>query len=304
MEEYAVNDYEYIQANEGKKSSGTLQCFCTAECKTNSDCRDTEYEGEKICDFYKGQVFWNFLLVNGLSYVLTGINFVLRTICIMLIDWIGFATETERLSKTTTVTFLVQFFNTAFLLLFVGANLQEQPITFWMSGQFSDFNSMWFRSIGNTLISTMLINAFFPLIESLGYFGLRLFFRCLDRGCSCDRYLTKKTSIQGYLDCYTGPVYLMHYKYSTLLNVTFVTFMYGFGMPILFPIACLSFVILYFQEKTMLYYGYRVPPMYDERLSQNVLNKLGSAPILFIIFGWWMASNQQLLSNNHLIPRA
>jgi hypothetical protein len=31
----------------------------------------------------------------------------LRTVCIMLIDWVGFATETERLSKTTTVTFLV-----------------------------------------------------------------------------------------------------------------------------------------------------------------------------------------------------
>ena len=38
----------------------------------------------------------------------------------------------------------------------------------------------------------------------------------------------------------------MHYKYSTLLNVVFVTMMYGLGMPILFPIACLSMVILYF----------------------------------------------------------
>jgi len=113
----------------------------------------------------------------------------------MLIDWIGFPTETERLSKTTTVTFLVQFFNTAFLLLLVGANLSEQPITFWMSGQFSDFNSMWFRSIGNTLIGTMWFNAWFPILESLMYFGIRLLFRILDRGCSCDKYKTKKTSI-------------------------------------------------------------------------------------------------------------
>ena len=59
----------------------------------------------------------------------------------------------------------------------------------------------------------------------------------------------------------------MHFKYSTLLNVIFVTFMYGLGMPILFPIAFLSCFVLYFVEKTMLYYGYRVPPMYDERLS-------------------------------------
>ena len=54
----------------------------------------------------------------------------------------------------------------------------------------------------------------------------------------------------------------------------------------------------------MLYYGYRVPPMYDERLSQNVLDRLQTAPILFLIFGYWMAGSQQLLSNDYLIPRA
>lgn len=132
---------------------------------------------------------------------------------------------------------------------------------------------MWFRSIGDTICGTMFFNAFFPLLEALGYFSLRIFFRILDRGCcSCNRYKTKKTSIQAFIDCYTGPEYLMHYKYSTLLNIVFVTFMYGLGMPILFPIACFSFILLYLQEKLMLYYGYRVPPMYDERLSETVLN--------------------------------
>lgn len=128
--------------------------------------------------------------------MLTIVNYILRTVCIMMIDWVGFATETERLSKTTTVTFIVQFFNTAFLLLLVGANLSEQPITFWLNGgQFSDFNSTWFRSIGNTIIGTMWFNAWFPILEVLMYWGLRLLFRIMDRGCSCDRYKTKKTSI-------------------------------------------------------------------------------------------------------------
>lgn len=95
----------------------------------------------------------------------------------------------------------------------------------------------------------------------------------------------------------------MHYKYSTLLNIVFVTFMYGFGMPILFPIACLSCVILYLQEKVMLYYGYRIPPMYDERLSQTVLNQLQVAPLFMMTFGYWMASSLQLISNDHLYPR-
>jgi hypothetical protein len=67
---------------------------------------------------------------------------------------------------------------------------------------------------------------------------------------------------------------MMHYKYSTILNVVFVTFMYGFGIPILFPVAVISLIILYFVEKTMLYYSYRMPPMYDEKMSELVYKVL------------------------------
>ena len=94
----------------------------------------------------------------------------------------------------------------------------------------------------------------------------------------------------------------MHYKYSSIMTITFITFMYGFGMPILFPIACGSFIVLYMVEKSLLFYGYRLPPMYDERLSQDVLNKLQFGPVLYLVFGYWMVANQQLLSNDHLIP--
>jgi hypothetical protein len=40
--------------------------------------------------------------------------------------------------------------------------------------------------------------------------------------------------------------------------------------------------------------------MYDERLSQSVLKWLRFAPVFFLCFGYWMASNQQLLSNDNL----
>ena len=87
------------------------------------------------------------------------------------------------------------------------------------------------------------------------------------------------------------------------MTISFITFMYGFGMPILFPIACVSFLVLYMVEKLMLFYAYRLPPMYDERLSNDVLNKLQFGPILYLAFGYWMASNNQLISNDHLTPK-
>lgn len=242
-------------------------------------------------------LFWT----SSLGYVLTGINYVLRTVCIMLVAWIGYASETVKLERTTTITFIVQFFNTAILLLLTNANLSEQPLTFGLNGgAYADFNSMWFRSVGNTLISTMIFNAIFPVIEFIGFWGLRFLFRILDNGCSCNKYKTKQTAIQPYMNIYLGPEYLMHYKYSTILNVVFVTMMYGLGMPFLFPLAAFALLILYFTEKTMLFYSYQMPPTYDQRLYENVLGKLAFAPLLFLWFGYWMVSSRQLLSNDSL----
>ena len=43
-----------------------------------------------------------------------------------------------------------------------------------------------------------------------------------------------------YKTLYSGPEYVLHFKYSEVLNVTFIAMMYGLAMPILFPIACLN----------------------------------------------------------------
>ena len=123
----------------------------------------------------------------------------------------------------------------------------------------------------------------------------------LDRGFgSCDTYRTKKTTLQPYIELYSGPTFFIHYKYSFILNVTFVTFMYGIGIPVLFPIAALSFFILYTVEKGMIYYSYRQPPMYDDKLNKMVLGLMTYAPLLMMSFGYWMLSNKQLISNEYI----
>jgi hypothetical protein len=81
------------------------------------------------------------------------------------------------------------------------------------------------------------------------------------------------------------------------LNISFVTMMYGMGLPILFPIAAFSFLTLYCMEKILLHYVYREPPMYDEKLNKNALSILTYAPILYLAFGYWMLSSKQLLGN-------
>jgi len=94
------------------------------------------------------------------------------------------------------------------------------------------------------------------------------------------------------VNLYSGPDYLMHFKYSGMLNVTFVTFMYGLAIPLLFPIAFTYFVVLYIVEKLCLTYYFKKPPMYDEKLNESVIGTLKWAPVFMMIFGYWIMGNR------------
>ena len=71
--------------------------------------------------------------------------------------------------------------------------------------------------------------------------------------------------------------------------------MFGVGLPILFPIALSTYLVIYCQEIYMLYYVYKRPPTYDEKLAKAVLNNLQYASLFLLGFGFWQISNFQLL---------
>lgn len=146
----------------------------------------------------------------------------------------------------------------------------------------------------------MIFNAYYPPLEFFMYYFMRLYYRLSDSSWTLDRTKTKSTSVKQYIEIRAGPQYLMHFKYSTILNTVFVTFMFGFGIPILFPICFITLLGIYIIEKASFYYSYRLPPMYNEQLSQVVLDTLMYAPLFYLGFGYWMSSSLQFLSNDYL----
>lgn len=129
--------------------------------------------------------------------------------------------------------------------------------------------------------------------------------RILDKGLSgftsiftSQSETTKTITIYQYVEIYSGPVYMIHYKYAAILNVVLISFMFGAGLPILFPISAASMAVLYCVEKALIYYSYRQPPVYDSELNDSVLGILSYAPLLFYSFGYWMLSNKQIFSND------
>ena len=210
-----------------------------------------------------------------------------------LVRKLDYDQESHHLHLTVQITFWMQFFNTAILLVIVNANMTESYTTFGLvGGSLQDFNRTWFKLIGNTIVGTMVINSIIPFVTALFNDCLKGMERVMDRGsCLKSSYVTSKTSISDYIALYAGFEHPIHEGFASLLIIIFVTFTFGFGIPVLFPIAFFSIVVLYRFEKYSLYYRYRRPPMYDKEVTQYVTKTLRLAPVFYLISAYWMLSN-------------
>ena len=84
---------------------------------------------------------------------------------------------------------------------------------------------------------------------------------------------------------------MFHYKYSFIMNITFVTFIFGPLMPLMFVMAFFSMFIYYTQERMRMAYSYMKPPMYDSTMNQTTLKVLILAPWLYVLSAMWTFSN-------------
>lgn len=110
-------------------------------------------------------------------------------------------------------------------------------------------------------------------------------------------YKTKATSMAGFKMIWGGGDYVIHFKYSGMLNITYVTMLYGIGMPALFPIAALNYFNQYISERMVVAWNMKMPAALDNQLTLNCLSMLRFAPLMFLVNGSWMISNAQIFKN-------
>ena len=140
----------------------------------------------------------------------------------------------------------------------------------------------------------MWINAFMPILNVFILKGLKLVMRFLDSTKSLFKEIpesTKKVTIQEYVNLYAGPEVEIHFRYSAILNIVFVTFTHGIALPVLFPIAVVGLLNMYISEKYMFAYFYRKPPLFDNKINEQALNILQVAPLFLFGMGYWAVSN-------------
>jgi hypothetical protein len=182
------------------------------------------------------------------------------------------------------------------ILLLTNANFENFYILSILPfrGKNKDFTTQWHLEAGPLIVQTMLVVAFAPYTSFILSYLQKLALRLNDSGFSHltnPNFTSKTTTIQEFVKLYSGPDMPIHYRYSTILNIVFVTFTYGLALPILFPIAFLCMLNIYIAERVQLAYYFKQPPLYDDRLAKRALSQIQYAPAFMMAMGYWFLSN-------------
>lgn len=223
------------------------------------------------------------------------INTILRLVFIKLIK----LTKENKYTKEAVSIFrsilVVTFFNYGILYLIAPWNFSEQGMKDgdFFSGIYTDFTPQWYLDIGTLVAGTAVINMMSPQIEFVFFAGLRLLKRMIDQKtcCPCNKRNSKSKTVWQFEKVYSGPEFVVHYRLAFIVNIIYVTFWFGPGMPLLFPVALAGLVVTYSSERLRMAYSYTKPPMYDSRLSQSTLSALRWAPVMYAIQAAWIFSN-------------
>jgi hypothetical protein len=95
-----------------------------------------------------------------------------------------------------------------------------------------------------------------------------------------------------FKDLWSDGNYVVHFKYSGILNIVFITLMYGMGLPLLFPVAAFNFFNQWVCERITVAYYTRLPPALDDKLTVNALKIVKFAPLIMLMNSYWMFTNK------------
>ena len=152
---------------------------------------------------------------------------------------------------------------------------------------------MFYYVVGPQIISTMMLKSIIPYLTLLKLKLRKLWVRYQDSGeFNKLSNRTKQKTITRYVDIYSGPDLYLHFRYSDLMNQIFVTFTFGLGMPLLFPILLFSLINIYWLERYMFAYHYKKPRLSGSKLHRYSLFCLQFAPVFMMLFGYWQIGNR------------
>ena len=126
----------------------------------------------------------------------------------------------------------------------------------------------WYFKVGSLFTQTLFIVGMSPVAEQCVFHMLRKKKQMKD----CTYFFapaadaiveTKAKTVQQFVNIYSGPEMLLHFRYANICVTVFMTMIYGFGIPLLFPIALLNLCVQFTMDRVLTVYIYQKPPLFD-----------------------------------------
>lgn len=242
-----------------------------------------------------------------ISISITVINTILRESLRSSAKFEGHYTVSEKLSSAFSKMWVLQFINTAIILIIINNRLSPNGIItrltettgtsgILFNGDYSDFNTEWYSVVGITIFTNSFIGALTPVAGLSAYF-IGGFKRCLDRGCSKDIRKTKKIMQEEYEAVYTGPLIQYDTRFSVMIAMIWVIMMFAAAIPFLYFSGAVLCFVLYWTDKTLFVKFFRTPPKHGSSLGHQVRGIIEWSLIMHLFMGLYMLSNPEIFSS-------
>ena len=242
-----------------------------------------------------------------ISISIVAINTVLRESLRASSKFEGHYTVSEKLSSSFSKMWVLQFLNTAIILIIINNRLSPNGLIttvtkatgtsgFLFNGDYSDFNTEWYALVGITIFTNAFIGGITPVSGLSAYF-IGLFKRCLDRGCSKDIRKTKKIMQAEYEAVYTGQLIQYDTRFSMMIAMIWVIMMFAAAIPMLYLAGFILCFTLYWTDKTLFVKFYRTPPKHGSTLAHQVRSIVEWSLIMHLFMGLYMLSNPEIFSS-------
>ena len=111
-----------------------------------------------ICQEYLHTFNTRYNLEIGISLLIVIVNVLLKRTSAFLARQVGYDTKSKMLSVVQVAVFATQFFNMAFSMLLLHANLDQSGLGVGLlNGEFPDYTESWYREVGIYIVQPMVI---------------------------------------------------------------------------------------------------------------------------------------------------
>lgn len=222
-----------------------------------------------------------------------------KRITIFMIIFIRFSDKRQLAKWTQWLSFVGIQSTHVWAVLLINANIPYLQIqTMFFLGQYDDFTYKWHLNVGYFIIVPLVILMMEPFFTFILDHSWQITKRLYNRRCTraSDHKTTSRNAFK-YCHYNTGLRFNIGLRYAQVMNIAAIAIIFGFGLPILIPIAFCILVLYYFFEKILVVYYYRKSAFLDSQLSNAATNSLKFSVVFYLLFAFWMVTNPQMFAN-------